>query len=234
MTTPFPANLADLQTLASNYLNDPANARYALALLNNHFDIAQDRWNRAAHICRSTMTLSTVAGADTILLSGLAGTPLEILRVTHKGVDLAKRSKAYFDRYSGSDWTTSQGTPTDFVIDINANPVVIIVYPTPQGNDAGANLGVEYVLRHDPMVNPTDTPFTTQGVVNTLILPFAAGLAVEVAADILAQDPTAETVKKAESFREQANDILSDVVAFYDRLETDEPMRMAGGRNWRF
>jgi len=233
MVTPFPANLADLQILAANHLNDPANTRYTLSEINNHFDIAMDRWNRIAHICRNTVTLTTVANQGPYAITGLVGTPLEIRRVTHKGIELTKRAKSYFDLYSASDWTTTPGTPTDFVIDINSNPVNVILYPIPQGNDAGANLSVEYVLRHDPMVNPTDTPFTVQGVVNLLMLPFAAGLAIEVAADILEHDPTPETVKKAEYFRKDANDILSDVISYYDRLETDEPMRMAGGRYWR-
>ena len=233
MVTPYPANLADLQALASDHLNDPGNTRYTLATINSHFDIAQDRWNRMAHICRNTVILTSVTNQGNYAITGLTGTPLEILRVTHKGVELTKRSKSYFDRYSADDWTTHQGTPTDFVIDINSNPVNIVLFPVPQGNDAGANLSVEYVLRHDPMVNSSDTPFTAQGVANLLMLPFAAGLAIEVAADILEHDPTPETVKKAAYFRKDANDVLSDVISFYDRLETDEPLRMAGGRTWR-
>ncbi len=95
-------------------------------------------------------------------------------------------------------------------------------------------LGIEYVTPHSTLVNPTDTPFTVNGNQNTLILPYLAGLGLDVAASLLEPDPTAETVKKAAMFRGQANAYLSIVVQIYSDLETDEPFRMQGGRNWRY
>lgn len=233
MTTPFPANLGDLQTMMGNLLNDPSNTRYSTTEINQYLDLAQDRWNREARICRFATTLTVVAGTNTYLLSTLTGsTPLEIKRVCHKGIPLIKRSKDYFDMYSDIDWTTTTGTPTQYIVDLSTGTPQIILYPVPQANDAGQYLLVEYTLRHDPMANSSDTPFTAASTVNTLALPYAGGLAYEAAAGILEGDPTPETVKKVNSYRTMANQILSQIVQWYDRLDSDEPWRFAGGRNW--
>jgi hypothetical protein len=160
----------------------------------------------------------------------LSTTPLEFIRVTHKGIDLTKRSKDYFDTYTGYDWTTMTGTPRDYFIDLLQSAPYIGVRPCPTSNDAGANLLVEYLGRHSPMVNSSDIPFTVNGSINTLIKPFLAGLASEVSADILEHDPTPETIQKAKTFKADASAMLSQVVSFYQRLEEDEPWHMRGGR----
>lgn len=228
----FPANLADLQALAADHMNDLDHTRYKLDEINEHLDIAQDRWNREAHICRVRDTLTTVTDQYQYSFSLLSATPLEFWRVTHKNIDLIKRSREYFDRYSGVDWTQDKGTPKEFGVDLGVMPAFLFLHPTPTGNDAGANLIAEYTARHDKMVNPTDTPFTVNGVQNTLIIPYIAGLAIEAAADILQHDPTPETVKKVASFKQESEAILSQVIQWYSRLDADEPLRMAGGRNW--
>lgn len=232
MTAPFPQTLSDLQTYVSNQINDPTNTRYSIALINQQLDIAQNLWNMEALICRATVIFTSVAGQQVYPISNLTGTIIKPLRVTFKGIALVQRSKYYFDLFSARDWTTDQGTPRDYYLDINQTPPVIGLHPTPQGNDAGLNVGFEYLLAHQQMVNPTDTPFTSPVGQNTLITPFLYGLGLECAAAILEPDPTAETVKKASIFRAQANAVRSAVVQLYQELEQDEPMRMQGGRSW--
>jgi len=230
MTTPFPANLADLQTLISDHLNDPTNTRYTLTEINQHLDIAQDHWNREVRICRMSDMVTVVAGQYNYPISLLTATPLEFIRVTHKGIDLTKRSKDYFDMFTSYDWRTASGTPTDYYIDLVQSAPYIGLRLCPSSNDAGPYLVVEYLGRHTPMVNSTDTPFTVNGVQNTLIMPFLNGLAMEVASDILKHDPTPETVQKAKTFSDEANKTLSQVVSIYQRLEEDEPWHMRSTR----
>jgi hypothetical protein len=100
----------------------------------------------------------------------------------------------------------------------------------PQDNDAGSNLSVEYLARHTPMVNPTDTPFTLGTTQNTLIGPYLDGIAMEVAGSILQHDPTQETLIKSKNFLNEAKEYMSQVVSIYQRLEEDEPWHMRGGR----
>jgi hypothetical protein len=84
------------------------------------------------------------------------------------------------------------------------------------------------------MVNPTDQAFTVNGMfINTAVLPFVAGLALDVAASLLEPDPTPETAAKAKTFRAQANAYLSMIVQMYQGLEEDAPLRFGGGRTVR-
>lgn len=228
----YPSTLADLQGLISNLVNDPANTRYSLTEINQFLDTVQDRWNYEANICKTAQTLTTVGGTSAYALSTLTGNALKIFRVAHKGIALTQRSKAYFDQYTAYDWTGDTGTPKDFCVDMTLTSPSIILRPNPTTNDAGANLLVEYLVRHTQMVNPTDTPFNINGTANTLIQPYVYGIGLEVAAEILEPDPTKETVMKATTFRKQAERVLSNVIQIYTDFDAELPFRMRGGRNW--
>jgi len=242
----FPQTLSDLQSYIGQLVNDPSNTRYSLAEINNYLDLAQNRWNLEAKICRQTDYSALIANVYRYNLTTIATLPvMKILRVTIKGVDLLKKSKDYMDMYSSNDWTTSQGTPQEFAVDLNSAPPSLILHPTPQGGDvvlytnnvgiSGQNpLGFEYITPHTTMVNAGDTPFMVNGVTNSLILPYLAGLGIDVAASLLEPDPTQETILKAKGFRRQAEAYLSLVTQIYYDLEADEPFRMQGGRNWRY
>lgn len=245
--------LADLQAYVGGLVNDPTYTRYTLPLINAQLDLCQHRWNMEAKICRITDYTLLYANQYRYQISNtLSVTPIQLLRVCVKGIPLNLRSKQYFDRYSAIDWTTTIGTPSDVCIDLNSNAAAfgqtgpsLIFHPVPQSGDVtlysnavGVTnqppLSVEYLCPHMSMVNPTDTPFSVSNVYpNTLIVPYLAGLGLDAAASILEPDPTAETVKKAQIFRAQANGYLSLVVQMYQGLEEDNPGRMAGGRSWQ-
>lgn len=246
MVNYFPQTLSDLQTYVSGLVNDPSNTRYTLTMINNQLDLAQTRWNIEAKICRWTDYIALTSNAYRYNLTGnLTLTLLTDLRVTLKGVSLTKKSKNYMDMFSAQDWTTAQGTPQEYCIDLNSNPPSFILHPTPQANDvtlytnvvgiSNQNpLGFEYLTPHQPMVNATDTPWTVNGVTNSLTPPYVAGLGLDAAAALLEPDPTAETVKKKDIYRSQANAYLSIIQQIYADLETDQPFKMHGGRNWRY
>lgn len=261
----FPTTLADLQNYISGLINDPTNTRYPLTLINSYIDLAQHRWNMEAKICRWTDFVLLIAnqyryslGAANI--NSTLFNPIQILRVTFKGIPLIIRSKDYFDKYSQIDWTTTTGTPQEFCIDLNSfwntgggnitnYYPSFILHPTPQANDVtlysngvGVTnqnpLCIEYLVPHQQMSNPTDLPFQVNDInnlpfINNLVIPFLAGLGLDVAASILEPDPTQETVSKAKIFRGQANAYLSLVVQMYQGLEEDAPLRFGGGRTVR-
>jgi len=249
----YPTTLADLQAYISQLINDPTNTRYPLTQINSFLDLAQHRWNNEAKICRLTDYVALTANVYRYQLStNLTLMPIQLLRVTLKGIPLIIRSKDYMDKYSQIDWTTTIGTPQEVMIDLNSNNTglsqtgpSLILHPTPQAGDVTAYtnavgisnqnpLGVEYLCPHTTMVNASDQPFTVNSVfTNTAILPYLAGLGLDVAASILEPDPTQETVAKARLFRAQANAYLSLVTQMYVGLEQDIPMRFGGGRTIR-
>jgi hypothetical protein len=242
----FPLTLSDLQTYVGELVNDPSFTRYTTTLINSQLDLAQSRWNMEAKICRWTDYVALTANTYRYGLSSSLTLPIITdLRVTLKGIPLTKKSKDYFDMYSAIDWTTSQGTPQEYCIDLNSNPPSFILHPTPQANDVTSYsnavgitsqnpLGIEYLTPHQQMSLTTDTPWTVNGVTNSLTPPYVAGLGLDVAASLLEPDPTPETKLKAGLYRSQANSYLSIVQQLYADLETSQPLRMQGGRNWRF
>lgn len=250
----FPQTLSDLQTFISGLVNDPTNTRYTLTLINSQLDLAQSQWNLDIKICRLTDYVLAVANQFRYQISTyMTKAPMQLMRATWKGVPLEIKSKDYFDKYSAIDWTTTIGTPQQICIDLNSNNSglsqtgpSLILHPVPQAGDVtlysnGVGitnqnpLGLEYVCPHDPMVNPTDTPFavTQTTFVNAQMIPFLGGLGLDVAASLLEPDPTKETVQKAQLYRAQANAYKSLVTQMYQGLEEDAPMRLSGGRTIR-
>lgn len=227
-------NLTEIQSLVGSLCNDAGHDRYSLSDINTELDNSQDSWNISAKIISDTVTLTTVDGTRQYALSSLTGTPISFPRVTHKGIDLEKRSKSYFDLYSGEDWTATTGTPTAFYIEAqDADNQYLTVRPVPGGNDAGANLVVEYIKRHTPMSASTDTPFMSVTTENYLLRPYDWGLAYDAASRLLVRDPTQENVVKVANFAKIASNVMANVIQVFKSLEQEEPHRIRGGRNWR-
>lgn len=219
--------LTDLQSLIGSLTNDPNHDRYSLGDINTELDNSQDTWNLEAKIIKGTTTLTIVANTYRYALTSLTGTPISFPRVTHKGIDLSKRSETYFDHISQRDWTQDIGTPAEFFIEAtDPNNLFISVHPNPQSGDIGSNLVVEYVKRHTPMVLSTDLPFTSVATANYLLRPFDWGLAYSVASKLLLRDPSAVNAPKSSNYAQVAKNVLDEVIQVFKALEAEEPKRM--------
>jgi hypothetical protein len=224
--------LSQLYALIGDLTNDPNGDRYTSAQKATELDNSQDKWNIAAYLIKDTTTITVVAGTRQYALSGL-NTPIEFSRATHRGIELAKRSKSYFDLYVGDDWTDDIGTPTDYFIEAEDPDLQYLsVFPTPQDGDAGANLVVEYIRRHTSMSGDSDVPFMSGSSSNPLLRPYDYGLAYDVAARLLARDPSPENARRAVDFEKVSRNALADVIQVFKALEKEEPWRLVGGRNW--
>jgi hypothetical protein len=177
-----------------------------------------------------TTTITVVANDRDYVLTGLTGTPIAFRRVTHRGLELQKRSKQYFDLYAGDDWSDDIGTPTQYYIDTDVDGFQIVLYPIPQDADAGATLVVEYVKQHTAIASGSDSPF------NSLIylLPFHYGVAYEIAGNLLAQDPDQGNTIKMDRYQRMANNALADLIQSFKAMEKEEPLRLSGGRFWKY
>ncbi len=225
--------LNELQNLIGTLSNDPNHDRYSLSDINAELDNSQDTWNLEAKLIKDTVTLTIVDGTRQYALSTLTGTPISFPRTTHKGIDLFKRSKSYFDHLAHRDWTADIGTPTQFFIEAT-DPAVqyISLYPTPQSGDVGANLVVEYIKRHTPMSAASDVPFMSGTESNYLLRPFDWGLAYSVSSKLLLRDPNEANAKRSNDFANIAKNVLAEVVQVFNSLEAEEPPRLRGGRYW--
>ena len=220
---------SDLYSLIGSLTNDPGHDRYLTTDLDTELDNTQDKWNVHAKIIKDSVTLIVYDGINYCNLSGLTGTPISFLRVTHKGLELKRKDKAYFDLFHSEDWTQNLGTPTSYYIDTtNIDNQRIYFYPTPQSADAGMNLVIEYIKRHTPMTSDSDIPFNA----NTLLIPYHWGIAYDVAARVLSRDPNTENAQRASGYNQQANNVLAEVIQTFKAQEREEPLRIRPTRTW--
>jgi hypothetical protein len=225
--------LSDLQSLVGSLANDPNHDRFALTDINTELDNTQNQWNEEIKIIKETTTLTVVDSQRQYLLTLMTGTPLAIGRVTHKGLDLDKRSKQYFDLYS-NDWTQDIGTPTEFCIEAtDPSNLYLTVHPTPQSGDVGANLVVEAIIAHTAMSASTDVPFMLGTSSNYLVRPYDFYLCYSVAARLLARFPSEENNARAERYLDISKDGKSNLIQVFKALESQEPKRIGGGRYWK-
>lgn len=216
--------LSDLQSLIGSLCNDGNHDRYGLPDINLELDNTQDYWNLDAKIIKDTTTIPMVSGQRQYALSGLTGTPISFPRVTQAGIDLIKRSKAYFDHISMRDWTQDIGTPLEFFVEAeDPDNLFLTVRPTPQSGDAANNLVAEYVKRHTPMVASTDVPFMSGTVSNYLLRPYDWGLAYSTAARLLTRDPSEENAAKVAAYAKIGKGVLDEVIQVFKALEAEEP-----------
>lgn len=209
--------------------NDANHDRYTTSQIDTQLDNVQNRWNITAGILVETATITTVDGTRTYPFTDLTGTVIGFRRVTHKGLPLEKKSKAFFDLYTNDDWSDDIGTPKYYYIDTDATGFNIVLYPVPQSGDAGANLVVEYIFAHTPMSSDSDSPFNSL----TYLAPYDYGVAYEVAGNLLIQDPNPQNQVKVDRYQRVANNVLAEVVQVFKALDKEEPLRMTGGRWWR-
>lgn len=231
--------LTDMQVLIGNLTNDAAHDRYTLVDIGTELDNTQDKWNVEAQILKDTVTLTVVAGQRQYALSGLTGTPISFTRVTHKGLKLDKRDKAWFDLYQGgTDWTTTPGTPNAFYVEATDPDLqYLTLAPIPQDADAGANLVVEYIKKHTSMSASTDQPLNS----TPLLTPYHWGMCYDAAARLLLRDPSQENSAKMSGYQQIAIGVLGEVVEVFKAFEKQVPMRLKSSTrpvgqsfsNWR-
>lgn len=226
--------LSEIQTMIGDLTNDPNHDRYSLTAIGTELDNSMDKWNVEAKIIKDTVSVTLTANTRQYALSLLTGTPISFPRVTHRGLDLEKRSKTYFDHLTGYDWTQDLGTPTEFFIEAtDPDTQYITIHPNPQSGDVDVPLVVEYIKRHTSMSAASDTPFMSVTTVNYLLRPYDWGLCYSVAAKLLLRDPSPVNEAKSTNFANIARNVMADVIQVFKALEAEEPKRISGGRYWR-
>lgn len=225
--------LSELQVLIGQLTSDPLHDKYTTTDIGTELDNSMNDWNIDIGIIKQTTTVTIVDGMRRYLLSLITGTPVDVPRVTHKGLPLDKRSKTFFDLYNGTDWTTDLGTPREFCIE-STDPanLYITLHPTPQSSDIGANLVIESIIGHTSMAAASDVPFMSGATSNYLLRPYDWGLAYDSSSRLLSRDANAANQLKSSEFKKSADGVKAQVLDVFKALEAETPKRMAGGRYW--
>lgn len=225
--------LSVLQTQVGILTNDPSHVQYLLTDITQELNNAQRQWNADLKIIKETTTIPVVPNQRQYALTLVGGTPVSFARATMAGIDMKKRSKSYFDLYTSYDWTQIKGTPTDYFIEsTDPSNLFLTVYPMPTTNDVPNNLVIESIIDTTDMSNPSDQPFLQGTIANYLTTPYHFYLAYDVAARLLARDPSAENQARMGSYLKIADKGQDLLVNVFKQLEASEPLRLQGGRSW--
>ena len=225
--------LSDLEIQVGKLTNDVQHAQYLIADVDQELNNAQRQWNAEIKIIKETTTIPVVAAQRQYALTLITGIPISFPRVTQNGLDLKKRSKAYFDLYTSYDWTLINGTPTDFYIEAtDPTNAFLTVYPNPTANDTPTNIVVESIIDTTDMANATDTPFMQGATANYLCRPYDFYLAYSAAARLLSRDPSPENQERMATYMKIAEEGKDLLMTVFKEFEVEEPRRMQGGRQW--
>lgn len=224
--------LTGLQTEIARKLNDTDNARWTTAIL-------LDRIN---HIIRD-IVLRTKCLRDVGQSSIVSGTAeyalptgyLDMIAVTLNGIDLQYRDKNELNLLSNSDWTTLNGTPKSYYVDIDPDNSKIGMFPNPQAGDVGTNnLKMYYVRAPVDLSAATDIPFNI-GTATTSNLLVAHHYTIVYGATAMCLednivDPS--TKIKHDQFMMEYERGLAKIADIFNN-PSDRMMTMAGGRFWK-
>lgn len=209
-------------------MNDPNHDRYTTSQIDTQLDIVQNRWNVDAGIIVDSISVPLTVGIGSYAVSGLTGTVVDFRRITHRGLELQKRSKNWLDLYHGDDWSDDVGPPTDYYVDTDWENWYIRIFPLPRTEDTDVSLVTEYVKQHTTMDEATDEPFDNI----PYLRPYHYGIAYAAASNLLTQDPDPINAAKAARYFKVSETAYSDLIQHFKAFEKDEPLRMSGGRNW--
>jgi len=219
-------NRGQIKTLASNFCEDPQQTRFS-GLYDDAINRGQEQFAMDSKALYKDASTITVAADDASY-----DLPTDFMyekKVTHKGIALEPISRSTLEFYTKTqDWSVITGTPKKFVIDPEEARKQILLYPIPQGDDAGANLIITYYPLPAEMTADTDTPLNS----SSLMIQFHIGIAAYTAWLLLGNVPsTPEVANKRSDLMKQYMDKVTEAIDTFGNTKS-APIRMKGGRYW--
>lgn len=219
-------NLTTLTLFAAQLSGDENQTRYA-GQYTNAANLAQQQFASDTLALFKDQTYSVVSGTAAYTL------PTDFTfekKVTLNGIKLEPISRADIENVKkSSDWTEETGTPKYFIIDPEAGKTQILLYPIPQGDDAGTNnLVLTYYPLPTDLVAGSDTPLNSA----SYMAQFHIGLAAFMAWFLMASESSKPEIKsKREELWGMYQTKVTEAIDRYGNTKS-APMRLRGGRYW--
>lgn len=159
---------------------------------------------------------------------------MDVNRVAHNNLELARRSRFELDLRTSTDWTDDTGTPKQYYVDLDPNNKVIRLYPTPTSSDAGTNnLKIEYIKIPPTLSADASVPFDS----HTLLTPYHMAIAYWAAADLLRSGngpfDITTTAAKIAMYEREYEKLVDHAVNRWRGMSESKQMRLFGGRYWK-
>lgn len=208
-------------TQVSELIGDTSNQQWSTDRIEDRLQKSQERFVEDTRCLRDTQTFSIVSGTNTY---ALADDTLDVARVgiTGRGA-LSAISKFDLDMLTGSDWTTSVGSPIRYYVDTSSTNKNLTLYPIPQSQDAGTNnLIVDYVKVPPVMSSDASTPLNGQ----VLLQPYLDAIAFDSASQLLFASPDQNNWTKASIMAKQYQQKVTACIELFNNLSETKPLRM--------
>lgn len=156
-------NLQNLTTWASRLAADPQQTRYA-GRYTDAINEANSQFALDSRVLFKDQQISVISGQSTYALNSdfelAKKCTLSTINNATGGIILTPISRAQLEFSTvDHDWTQDNGTPKFYIIDPELARNQIVLYPKPQGADAGTNnCLLTYYALPATLVNPTDNP----------------------------------------------------------------------------
>jgi hypothetical protein len=204
-------------------IDDPSGDRFTDSQVQDEIQKAQEWFVLDTRCLTDNVTDTSVADQAAY---DLQSDVLDIKRIAHKGLELKRISKFELDRYTGQDWSDDSGTPKYYYVDLDPNNKKYYLYPIPKGEDAGANLAVEYIKIPPTLSSGSSVPLDS----HTLLSPYHDALAYKSASSLLDINPSQETIVKSQRYEKKYSDLVAHCIETFKALSITQPVRMRGGR----
>ena len=216
-----------IQALICDIVNDPSNTRWSAARKQAAIQVAMEMFVEDTRALTDVQSFSVVAADNSYALST---DTLDIIRVTHNGLPLQRMSKFDLDSKTGTNWSITTGTPINYYVDYTSTNKDIILYPTPQGGDAGTNnLILEYLKVPPTLSSDSSVPLNSQ----SLLQPYSMALAYQAATFFLRSSTDPKDWQKASIFNALYQEQVDLCREIFRPLNESEPRRLRGGRYFR-
>lgn len=219
-------NRGQFTTQMAQFAGDPTRTRYA-GIYNENANRAQEQFAMDSRALWKDKS-------DFIITDGDAtyDLPSDFMYEDYlkfNGKLLRPISRHLLNDVHGSDWTDDPGTPTHFVIDPEEAAKQVLLYPIPQGDDAGKTLFMRYYPIPVEMTTDSDVPLNS----SSLMKQFHLGISAFGAWLLLMTEtmPSPEMqVKKAELLV-LYNDVVDKAASTFKNTAST-PMRIRPNKNW--
>jgi len=170
-------------------------------------------------------TASVVAGTSEY---DLPTDILDVLRVALNGKKLTRSSKYDLDVLTGRDWSGDEGTPTNYLVDLDPNNKKMVLYKKPQAGDAGTNnLAREFIKLPPALSSDSSVPLDS----HTLLAAYHDAIAYGAAASLLNIQPDQQALIMVGQYERKYTKAVEHCIENFKNLGNRSPMNIYRGRN---
>jgi hypothetical protein len=205
-------------------VNDPSERRFTAVQKQAEIEKAQEQFVLDTRCLKDVFSITIVAGTSEY---DLPSDIFCVLRAAHQGKKIESISAYELDILYNSDWTSLEGTPTKYYVDLDPNNKKLRFFPTPAAADAGANTTLEYIKI--PPALSADASIPLDG--HTLLTPYHDALGYWAAASLMGILPDQGALVMISRYQREYQNLVDKCIETFKSMGEQLPINIYRGRN---